>query len=427
MKTNVLFRFYALPIMGSLLTASAQQIIPPPPSAVYVKGLVPDWNQPNWHGANQSAPHPQNGGPLGDPDFRAWCVPTSVANVLGHWDDIHFVPHGLPAIGDGVAAPSSSRNWAQGAKFQDCQANGNGNRKSLPVGAPNDTGWYINTNNIGILSVPPHNTSPRAPYSGTFLKDVSEGPTGGLNNFLADRDGGVARFSSLTHGLGYASPGSVLIPTALDGFLELKAQVDANLTAVAYFRHWNLTAHQGGSPIDPGLPINPNGNPGQLLPPAPLPGHAPASNEERERDHGFKHFTFDAFGPGQGDLSEEEYNDSSEGDHLGHAVTVIGYIDANSSSDVLGKTNWLIVHDNSAYTARNVAVPMGNEWVANTIIASTSDSDSDGQSDFAESLAGTDPFDATSTLGITGITHSSTSNTVTWSSVPGKRYGGGLF
>jgi hypothetical protein len=49
---------------------------------------------------------------------------------------------------------------------------------------------------------------------------------------------------------------------------------------------------------------------------------------------------------------------------------------------------------------------MGNEWVANTIIAPTSDSDSDGQSDFAESLAGTDPFDATSTLGITGITHS---------------------
>ena len=64
-------------------------------------------------------------------------------------------------------------------------------------------------------------------------------------------------------------------------------------------------------------------------------------------------------------------------------------------------------------------MPIGNEWVANTIISPTSDSDSD----LAESLAGTDPFDSTSTLSITGITHSSTSNTVTWSSVPGTIYG----
>jgi hypothetical protein len=64
-------------------------------------------------------------------------------------------------------------------------------------------------------------------------------------------------------------------------------------------------------------------------------------------------------------------------------------------------------------------VPIGNEWVANTIISPTSDSDSG----LAESLSGTDPFDSTSTLEITGITHFSTSNKVTWSRVPGKIYG----
>jgi hypothetical protein len=351
--------------MGSLLTASAQQIIPPPPSAVYVKGLVPDWNQPNWHGANQSAPHPQNGGPLGDPDFRAWCGPTSVANVLGHWDDIHFVPHGLPAIGDGVAAPSSSQNWAQGAKFQDCPANGNGNRKSLPVGAPNDTGWYMNTNGKGALGGPSH--------SGTYLKDVHN--VSGFFGVMGDR------LATYTPGIHFADAQIPTLRDVLDGFDELRRSIDNNRAAIVHFRHWNLHAPLHSTSVN-------------------------GFNIHHESDFGLDYHEFGGNRPA--DLATEEWTglNDEEGLLLGHAATVVGYITAGSSADILGKTNWLIVHDNSAYTARNVAVPMGNEWVANTIIAPTSDSDSDGQSDFAESLAGTDPFDATSTLGITGITHS---------------------
>ena len=56
----------------------------------------------------------------------------------------------------------------------------------------------------------------------------------------------------------------------------------------------------------------------------------------------------------------------STADGLGHAVTA-GYIDRNTAGDVIGNTDWVIVHDNWQTTGRNVIVPfVYANWSANT-------------------------------------------------------------
>ena len=90
-----------------------------------------------------------------------------------------------------------------------------------------------------------------------------------------------------------------------------------------------------------------------------------------EADFGWDYYNFGEFmNTGPDDLSSEQYNSETGGTGLGHAVTVVGYIDAGTAEDISAgnNTNWVIVHDNSSGTARNVAVPVGGAWVANTII-----------------------------------------------------------
>lgn len=57
------------------------------------------------------------------------------------------------------------------------------------------------------------------------------------------------------------------------------------------------------------------------------------------------------------------------------------------------------------------------------VIAAGDDIDGDGNSNAQEDIAGTNPFDATSALGITGLTKPDAGSiTVTWESVAGKTY-----
>ena len=299
-------------------------------AANWVSGFVPDWNQPNWCG------NPVNGWPNGGPNpavpaWGAWCTPTAAANLLGHWDDVKG-----SSVADGVAYNGSGVAWPNWPAYQDYQANGGNQRGALSPGAVDDLGWYMDTNGLG----DPAHGNPPAGHTGTYYKDVSWGPLG-LNTFFADL--GQPSFTALTHGLVYSDPQTAVLPNVQAGFQEVRGEIDGNRTAVAHFTHWNL----------------------QFFLPGAVQG--PLANEA---DYGFDYYTFTtpSFPAGSDAELGEEWNGQTDGEGLGHSVTVVGYILAGAGDDPLGNTDWVIVHDNWSTTPRNVAVPFAPAWAVNTIV-----------------------------------------------------------
>jgi hypothetical protein len=334
---------------------------PPARAATWVSGPIPDWNQPTWHGL-----HGPNGGPAAG--WPAWCVPAAAANVLGHWEDAR----GEPAIADGIPYPGSGAVWSNWPGYQDFLANGGPLRGHLSPAAPDDPGWYLDTNNTGDPALG------NGPHKGTYLKDVSEVP-GGLNRFFKDL--GKTSFRALTHGTVYSDAQALPLTNQAAGFAELMHETDWNRTAIAHFKHWNVLLLTNG-------------------PPAVMPPEARLT----EADWGLDYFTF---GPYQSE-SDPELGESWNGEQgdraIGHAVTVVGYIPAGSADDVSAQrnTDWLIVHDNWSITPRNVAVPFGSHWVANTLVfpdfdldgladEEDPDDDNDGMPDAYEEAHGLDP------------------------------------
>ncbi|MFQ5428768.1 MAG: hypothetical protein ACE5E1_00540 [Phycisphaerae bacterium] len=302
--------------------------------ATWVKGLVPDWNQPYWHGANGP-----NGGPGGGPPgpWQFWCTPTSAANVLGYWEDHRGQP-----VSDGAVAPASGTVWPNWPAWQDYEANGAGTRGTLSPAAADDIGWYMDTNRAGDAAFgnPAH--------IGTYIKDISgkdaAGQWAGLNRFFRDR--GATGFRARTQGPGYADPGLPILTTA-EGWTQITREIDADRPMMVAFFHWVLQP--------------------------PMGSNADASPE------GSLGWDYHNFVPGGGTDpwgNGEVWNDYDiTGLALGHVVTVVGYIPANSPDDILGNTNWVIVHDNVGQTPRNVAVPFNAaNWLANTRITGYSDS-----------------------------------------------------
>jgi len=376
----------------------------------WVAGFVPDWNQPTWHGANGP-----NGGPVAG--WAAWCAPTAVANLLGHWQDFHG-----RAVADGPPFPLSGVPWGLWPAWQDHQANGAATRGTA-VAAPDDLGWYFDTNRQGD---PGHGNGPA--HTGTKLGNVSPGPLG-LNSFLAAA--GQTVFVAYTHGAVYSDPQTQTVADTSAGFDELKREVDADRTAVAHFTHWNLALFTNG------------------------PAAAPSPTTESE--YGLDYYTFGLFPPGSDPELGEEWNNEKGANGLGHAVTVVGYIPAGTPDDpsAPGNTDWVIVHDNWSGTPRNVAVPIGPEWAANTIVYSDidgdgipdqedpdadgdgmpndyenahgfdsldpsdadEDADNDGATNGEERIADTNPTNALSVFGILSISNSTAETAFTvWSS-----------
>ena len=110
-------------------------------AATFVNGFVPDWNQPNWHGANGP-----NGGPAA-PAWNAWCVPTASANLIGHWEDARNV-----LISDGAAYNASGVNWPNWPAYQDYQANGAATRGILSPGSSADSSSGMSDTGVSSLS-----------------------------------------------------------------------------------------------------------------------------------------------------------------------------------------------------------------------------------------------------------------------------------
>lgn len=293
--------------------------------ADWVKRLVPDWNQPYWHGLNGP-----NGGPVGGPPgpWQAWCTPTAAANVLGYWEDGKGVK-----TSDGVAYPGSGTQWPNWPAWQDYQANGSGTRGVLSPNSADDIGWYMDTNRMGDPALG------NGPHTGTFLKDVSW-PGLGLNLFFSDRGQAATGFRPRTQGIGYADAGLSKL-TQAQAWNRIVHEIDSDRPIMVAFMHWVLI-----DPIGTGSDASPEGALGWEYRDF-VPGGGP-----------------DPWGNG------EEWNDYDfSGTARGHYVTVVGYITANSPGDILGNTDWVIAHDNVGQTARNVAVPFTTgPWLANTAV-----------------------------------------------------------
>jgi hypothetical protein len=292
--------------------------------AIFVPGSVPDWNQPYAYVPPGPDPHQ---GQL-DP-WNAWCVPSSAANLVGHWQDKWG-----KLVADGQAYPNSP-NWPA-ANWHDYQADGTNGRPAAGGGVPaaaTDFGYYMDTNNLGMARG-------NGAHAGTYLKDVDLG----LNTHfqLVDPIGG---WTTGTQGKGYAAgkasngQAAVMHANAAAAFNEIVTELNAGRTLIVSWTNWNIAAA--------GF--------------APLIGQG-----QGEASYDTDFYDFQGSGPDPWG-NDEVWNYDDGGNGLGHAVTAVGYLMANDPQNPQQGTAWVIVHDNCAGTPRNVAVPMNwNAWVANT-------------------------------------------------------------
>lgn len=286
---------------------------------VLVPGSVPDWNQPYAYNAPAGpGPDPRPG--LLDP-WNAWCAPTAAANLVGHWQDQYGAP-----VADGLAYPLTPA-WPA-ANWHDYQADGAGARPlkiPFPPGAATDIGWYMDTNFRGTL------IGGNVAHAGTYLKDIHAG----LGMHLSMMQAG---WSTGTQGKMYAGGmaptglPAAIHPNAASAWAELTSEINAGRTMIVSWLHWNL--------VDPNL--------------------ASITGVDKFYQFGGPSST-DPWG------NDEYWDGNASEDGLGHAVTAVGYLDANDPLNPLPGTDWVIVHDNVLQTPTDVAVPFNwNVWVANT-------------------------------------------------------------
>jgi hypothetical protein len=336
--------------------------VPWPTAARFVKGVVPDWNQPYQY--NGLSP---NGGPGPDVwpnvvnQWNDWCAPCSAANLAGHWADYHGAP-----VADTTPFAGSTFHWRADPSWQDYLADGTlppfGGRPApqiipgpLPV-TPTDIGWYMDSN-LGVVDDPPAAGvmggfffgNPL--HSGTYLKDIHAG----LQNYLNSRyTVGGAGWDTGTEGRAFAAGlnpfgGPAQIPfDAAAAYGEVTSEVNRNHTLILSYLHWNV-ASAGVDDLS-------------------------LQGANTESDWGGAYYVF-ANGLGVTNAEDEVWNMDIADHGLGHAVTAVGYIPAGDVLDpgptlagLMAPTDWVVVHDNWASTPRNVIIPFdfAGNWVAST-------------------------------------------------------------
>jgi hypothetical protein len=320
-------------------------------AAAWLPGSAPDWNQP-YDYTPVTIP---GGGPGGWPPgpagpWVAWCAPSSASNVVGYWEDARG-----SQIADGQVFPATV-NWSTSPSWHDYNADG---FSRPPVngatgGVTTDIGWYMDTDRTG-------KNRGDAPHAGTKIKNLHIG----LADYLADRApgwlqsvplGAVKTEGRAGAGVAYTTnPANPAIPhvNPASAFLQITQEINANRPLVISWTSWNLQ--------NTGVQLAGVGGPSQ---------------ESSFGGDYYKWLTYGGWGNpdpgGHGEVWNGDYN----GDGLGHATTAVGYIAAGSPDDAWaqcnlgGPTDWVIVHDNWASTARNVIVPFDAgifaNWAANT-------------------------------------------------------------
>jgi hypothetical protein len=342
--------------------------VPWPTAAKFVKGVVPDWNQPYRYTAQfpKGGPGPDpNNINIGQPfpfvdQWNDWCAPSSAANLAGHWADQHGAP-----VADTTPSSGSTVAWKAGPSWQDYLADGfarpapQGAPGPLPA-SPTDIGWYMDSN-LGVLYDPPAVGVMggfffgNGPHAGTFLKDIHVGLQNYLNSLYSCSNG---VWNTGTEGRGFAAGmnptggAAQILGDPVTAFNEVTNEINRNHTLILCYLHWNV----GMAPAD-GLP---------------------SVNTNTESDFGGTYYQWGPPpAPGTTNAENEVWNLYDGGMGLGHAVTVVGYIPQGDILDpgpgllgIMAPTDWVIVHDNWFSTPRNVIIPfdfVGNgNWVANT-------------------------------------------------------------
>ena len=268
--------------------------------SVYITG-VPDWDQPVF--AAGQAP----GGAWG-----AWCVPTATANIVGYYRD-----KGVGGtIGDATAFPAGGV-FGVNADWQDDTADN-------VQAARGDLGWYYNTNDLGLGGGTPPS------YRGTQLVHIQKGMTGG-GGLVGTGSGyfpahGVNNVSVKNYGSHLMNTGIYsnfdttpdLQSTHTDaaGFTEIMNEINAGRPLLGHFDHFVLGTKSRGSASFGAYD-------------AAFWGDAPVFDPELD-------YIDDATG---------EIWNPAEG--LGHTVTITGYFLLGDFENPFGKSNAIIVHDNT--------------------------------------------------------------------------------
>ncbi len=254
---------------------------------------VPDWHQPCLIGAPNG---PDNGAApaVGQACYKAWCVPSAAADIMGYWRDVK----GCAGVADAaVYASGATIAWAPPAPvdWQDDSADAS----SIPLvpnvipggarGAGQDLGWYLNTNDQGDQSLP--SAGGGYTFSGTKIADIQQG----LTNYLSNA--------------GYAS--AVVTESAcnhLTGWAKIKAEIDAGRPIMGLFSHGAII-ETGTAEYD----WNPN----------------PADYDSQ---------------------TGEEWGDGKNG----HAMTIVGYLDPGDAGNPWANMDTIIVQDNRRHNVGGV-------------------------------------------------------------------------
>ena len=272
--------------------------------------------------------------------FISWCAPTSAACQLGHLNHHYTAPLTYPSnISDGVdagveipnATTASTINWdICGNGWGDYLLDGPSQRGivgSTPTSPiVTDIGFYMNTNNVGINGVS------ASSQNGTLITNIYSGLDAfyqafGRTNMVGmcyHKGTNPVTIGQIPAGIAPADSGSTLI--------AIKNEITNHRTVLGCFRYWNLV-HVAIITVS-------------------------TTNTSTETDIGYYNFG-SSITPNP--VTGETYNrtDSNDGIEagLGHTVCIIGYIDQNTTGDINGNTDWLIVRDNQSQTHRNVAIP----------------------------------------------------------------------
>jgi len=291
--------------------------------SIYITG-VPDWDQPAMV-AGQA--------PAGA--WGAWCVPTATANIMGYYRD-----KGLSTtIGDATAYPAGGA-FGVNADWQDDTADN-------VQAARGDLGWYYNTNDMGLGGM----TTPS--YRGTRLVHIEKGMTGsgglvGKNNGGYFPSHGVNNVSVTNYGSHLMNSGiysnfdntfetqSTHDYTA--GYNEIKNEINAGRPLMGHFDHFALGTKIRGSASFGAYD-------------AALWGAAPV------------------FDPVVGYIDETTGEVWNPDEGLGHTVTITGYILLGDIENPFGKSDAIIVHDNTDGYIPLVLPWNGSPWSGLTEIS----------------------------------------------------------
>ena len=259
---------------------------------------VADWHQPCLIGGGNG---PDNGGnPLAGACYKAWCVPSAASDIMGFWRDVK----GFNGVADAPAYFSGSLiGWAPPVPT-DWQDDG-ADAASIPTvgggarAAGQDLGWYLNTNDQGDQSL--LGAGGGGAFSGTKTADIQQG----LVNYLtaAGYGGATVNESICGHVAGWAT---------------ITAEINAGRPLIGMFTHGAIS-------------------------------QVPTGGDEWQWDPSYE--------PNDSDTGEEWGNGANQG----HAMAIVGYLNAGDPGNPYANKDTIIVQDNRRHW-------VGGAWEADNTL-----------------------------------------------------------